>query len=208
MSTIFSIITQRLMDHPCHTHEISWSITKILEFMGLEQSNPHITEESRDFHTRLMKDHEDLIARHVKLRKDHKDLIARSQRQADLTLRQAKRIREQGEPCSSSPKGKRPPAPPPPVRKQPTTRAIVVRALPTKYKVGELRRWIKEDNKDLVITGACWLLTEDRRPGKTHSSLVLYLADSPETPRLRMGRKSFHTTAYDWDRPPRSQPRP
>ena len=108
----------------------------------------------------------------------------------------------------SSPKGKRPPAPPPPAGKQPTTKAIVVRALPTKYKVGELRRWIKEDNKDLVITGARWLLAEDRRPGKTHSSLVLYLSDSPETPRLRMGRKSFHTTAYDWDRPPRSQPRP
>jgi len=42
-----------------------------------------------------------------------------------------------------------------------------------------------------------------------HINPVLYLADSPETTRLRMGRKSFNTTAYDWDRPSvsRSQPK-
>ena len=92
-------------------------------------------------------------------------------------------------------KGKEPPSPPkdkpqsprPPRRHQQTTKATVVRALPTKYKVGELRRWLHEDNKDIAITGARWLLTDDRRTGKTHSSLVLYLADPTEiTPRLRM----------------------
>jgi len=56
-------------------------------------------------------------------------------------------------------------------------------------------------NKYLVITGPRWLLTEDRRLGKTDSSLVLYLVDSPETSRLRMGGKSFNPTAHDWDRP-------
>jgi len=91
-------------------------------------------------------------------------------------------------------------------RKQPTVRTIVVRSLPTKFRVGELQRWLQEGNKDLAITGARWLLSDDRRLGEIYSSLNLYLADSTETPRLRMGKRSFRTTTYDWDRPLVSRP--
>jgi len=44
--------------------------------------------------------------------------------------------------------------------KQPTAGAIVVHALPTKFKIGDLRRWLQEDNEDLAITGARWLLSD------------------------------------------------
>jgi len=50
--------------------------------------------------------------------------------------------------------------------------------------------------------GARWLLSDDPRSGKTHSSLVLYLAADSPTPRLRFGKKSYHTTDYNWDSPP------
>jgi len=79
--------------------------------------------------------------------------------------------------------------------------AIVLRDLPTEFKVGEMCRWLQPDNQDLTVTGAQWLLPENRRTGKTHSSLVIYLRHPTEGHPLRMGRKSFRTTAYGWDRP-------
>jgi len=43
------------------------------------------------------------------------------------------------------------------------------------------------------------LLREDRR-GQEASSLVIYMRDPVEVRSLRMGRRLFRTTAYDWDR--------
>ena len=82
----------------------------------------------------------------------------------------------------------------------PTTRAFVMHAAPLKYKPGTMRRWIEEDNKGLRILGIRWLLKEDRR-GQLASSLVIYMKDPVGCgTKLRMGRRLFRTTCYDWDR--------
>ena len=81
----------------------------------------------------------------------------------------------------------------------PTTRALVMHAAPLKYKPGAMRRWIEEDNKGVKILGIRWLLREDRR-GQVASSLVIYMRDLIEVTKLRMGRRLFRTTCYDWDR--------
>ena len=80
-----------------------------------------------------------------------------------------------------------------------TTRALVMHAAPLKYKPGTMRRWIEEDNKRVKILGIRWLLREDRR-GQVASSLVIYMRDLMEVTKLRMGRRLFRTTSYDWDR--------
>jgi len=72
-------------------------------------------------------------------------------------------------------------------------------AAPLKYKPGTMRRWIEEDNKGVKILGIRWLLREDRR-GQVASSLVIYMRDLMEVTKLRMGRRLFRTTSYDWDR--------
>jgi len=78
--------------------------------------------------------------------------------------------------------------------------AVVLHAVPTKFKLGEVHRWLEEDNKYLSIAGARWLLTKDWRGGKSHSSVVLYLQDPTIASSLRLGRKSLRITTYDWDR--------
>ena len=72
-------------------------------------------------------------------------------------------------------------------------------AAPLKYKPGTMRRWIEEDNKGVRILGIRWLLREDRR-GQVVSPLVIYMQDLMEVTKLRMGRRLFRTTCYDWDR--------
>ncbi|RPB20007.1 hypothetical protein L211DRAFT_578174 [Terfezia boudieri ATCC MYA-4762] len=80
-------------------------------------------------------------------------------------------------------------------------RAIVFHAAPMKYKPGLMRRWIEEDNEGARILGIRWLLQEGRRVGKLASSLVIYLAEGIDTRRgLRMGRRVFRTSEYEWDR--------
>ncbi|KAF8440671.1 hypothetical protein BGX38DRAFT_1144485 [Terfezia claveryi] len=86
---------------------------------------------------------------------------------------------------------------PPPMRVQ----AVVLHAAPTKYKPGLMRHWIEEDNKTVQIQGIRWFLKEDRRIGKLASSLVIYMTETIDlTHGLRMGRRLFRTTAYDWAR--------
>ncbi|KAF8419084.1 hypothetical protein EV426DRAFT_720182 [Tirmania nivea] len=82
------------------------------------------------------------------------------------------------------------------------TRAVVLHAAPSKYKPGLMRRWIEEDN-DTQILGIRWLLGEHRRIGKLASSLVIYLACDIDIicGTLRMGRRCFRISEYDWDRP-------
>lgn len=72
--------------------------------------------------------------------------------------------------------------------------------VPTKYQLGELHRWLEEDNKYLAIDGARWLLTEDRRREKVHSSVVLYLHNPTMANSVRLGSKTLRTTTYEWDR--------
>ncbi|KAF8415301.1 hypothetical protein BGX38DRAFT_1281392 [Terfezia claveryi] len=84
----------------------------------------------------------------------------------------------------------------PPMR----TGAVVFHAAPSKYKPGLMRRWIEEDNKGVQIVGIRWLLQEGRRVGKLASSLVIYLAHSIDSTRgLRMGKRIFRTTDYNWN---------
>ena len=89
----------------------------------------------------------------------------------------------------------RPPSPPPTAK----ARAVVMHAAPLHYKPGTMRRWIEEDNKGVEIMGIRWL-TREHWPGKVASSLVIYMRSAMEIGRLRMGRKLFHTTRYDWGR--------
>jgi len=111
---------------------------------------------------------------------------------------------------AAPPPGRREAKPETPLRKKeetprgnkgelPTTRAIVMHAAPLKYKPGTMRRWIEEDNEGVKILGIRWLLREDRR-GQVVSSLVIYMQDLVEVTKLRMGRRLFRTTSYDWDR--------
>ena len=55
------------------------------------------------------------------------------------------------------------------------TRAVVLHGVPTKYKPGQMRRWIQEDNPTGApkIIGIRWLLQDYRRVGKLASSLVI-----------------------------------
>lgn len=91
---------------------------------------------------------------------------------------------------------RRPKAPPAPTPQF----AVVIHAVPLKYKVGEVRRWLEEDNQYLQIAGARWLLPENRRLDKAHSSMVLYLQDPTVRTSLRLGRKTLRTTTYEWNR--------
>ena len=95
-----------------------------------------------------------------------------------------------------------PPTPPPqdPTNPQIPQFAVVLHAVPTKYKLGEVQRWLEEDNRFLSIAGSRWLLTENRRAGKPHPSAVLYLQDPTIATSLRLGKKSLRTTTYDWKR--------
>ncbi|RPB23559.1 hypothetical protein L211DRAFT_838410, partial [Terfezia boudieri ATCC MYA-4762] len=80
------------------------------------------------------------------------------------------------------------------------TQAVVLHAAPTKYKTGLMRRWIEEDNKNAQIKGIRWLLLEGRRVGKAASSLVIYLAEEIDIKNgLRMGKRIFRTTTYNWN---------
>ena len=71
--------------------------------------------------------------------------------------------------------------------------AIVIHALPTRHRVGNHLHWLQEDNTGLHAVRARWLLNEDRRGGKTHSSLVLVLHPDlhPDLTKskLRLGKK-------------------
>jgi len=87
----------------------------------------------------------------------------------------------------------------PNLERPPITRALVMHAAPLKYKPGTMRRWIEEDNRGIKILGIRWLLRGDRR-GQVASSLVIYMQDPIEATKLRMGRRLFRTTCYDWDR--------
>ena len=77
---------------------------------------------------------------------------------------------------------------------------LVLHAVPTKYKLGEVRRWLEEDNRYLPTKGARWLLTEGWRLRKSNSSVVLYLQDPIIPSSLRLGRKALCTATYDWYR--------
>ena len=129
-----------------------------------------------------------------------RDLDDRSQQGRDTPTAATAPTRKPRQPSPKTPLTQRPPRTPP----TPATpaRAIVLHGAPTKYKPGQMRRWIAEGNQGgAQILGIRWLVQEHKRGGKLASSLVIYLKDSVVVNRgLRMGRKIFRTTEYDWDR--------
>ena len=78
-------------------------------------------------------------------------------------------------------------------------REVVMHAGLLRYKLGTMRRWIEENNKGVENMGIWWL-TQEHWPGKVASSLVIFMKSGIEIGKLRMGRKLFHRTRYDWDR--------
>jgi len=88
------------------------------------------------------------------------------------------------------------------LRPKTQARAVVLHAAPTKYKPGQIRRWIKGDNQGKVrILGIRWLLQEPMRIGKLASLLVIYLGEKVNISQgIRIGRKIFRTREYDWGR--------
>ena len=90
---------------------------------------------------------------------------------------------------------------PPPQGPPAQARTIVLHGASTKYKPGQRRRWVEEDNKDIAVLGIRWLLQEPRRAGKAASSLVIYLGKPINISKgVRMERRTFRTTQYDWER--------
>jgi len=93
---------------------------------------------------------------------------------------------------------------PPMTHRAPTNQArtVVLHAAPTKFKPGQIRRWIEEDNhRGVQVQGIRWLTQEHRRVGKLASSLVIYLKEKIDlNHRLRIGRRLFRITEYDWSR--------
>ena len=102
--------------------------------------------------------------------------------------------------AKNKPRASPTPKPAPPL----VLRTVVMHGAPTKYKPGQMRTWIEEDNETPIL-GIRWLLKEPRRAGKAASSLVIYLRDGinncvDNNLGLRMGRKIFRTTPYNWQR--------
>jgi len=75
--------------------------------------------------------------------------------------------------------------------------------VPTEYKPGQYRRWI-ENYKwrfGVQVSGIRWFTQEQRGIGKKASSLVIYLKEKIDSNQgLRIGRKLFRTTEYEWNR--------
>ena len=96
------------------------------------------------------------------------------------------------------------PRPPKPQQSHMQVRAVVLHAAPTTYKPGKMWCWVEEDNQGSIqILGIRWLVQGDRMAGrgKLVSSLVVYLKDKVNIKRgIRMKRKIFRTTQYDWGR--------
>ena len=78
-------------------------------------------------------------------------------------------------------------------------RAVVMHGAPLRYKSGTMRQWVEEDNRGVEIKGIRWLVRE-HLPGKVASSLVIYMKSAVEIGILRVGRKTYNTERYDWDR--------
>ncbi|KAF8418692.1 hypothetical protein EV426DRAFT_704491 [Tirmania nivea] len=106
-----------------------------------------------------------------------------------------------------------PSKPAPPTSPAHPTRAqtVVMHSAPTKYKPGQMRRWIEEDNRGVEVMGIrkSWgsgshgdqVLLKQHGPGKVASSLVIYTTSAEDVSGLRMGSRLFRITKYDWNRP-------
>ncbi|KAF8426118.1 hypothetical protein BGX38DRAFT_1279077 [Terfezia claveryi] len=139
---------------------------------------------------------------------DHPPAFTYAEAATGSVKKQVVKSREKIAPPPESQKGKAPPetrgkgkgrlSPPPTLAK-----TMVLHAAPTKFKPGQMRRWIEEDNKStgVQILGIRWLTQEHRRAGKMASSLVIYMKERINIDQgLRMGRRFFRTTVYDWSR--------
>ena len=66
--------------------------------------------------------------------------------------------------------------------------------------IGKMWGWLQEDNESVKITGVRWLVIDEARKGKTRPSLVVHLNSCKTVTLLRMGRRVYRTTRYDWNR--------
>ncbi|KAF8416570.1 hypothetical protein EV426DRAFT_578658 [Tirmania nivea] len=79
-------------------------------------------------------------------------------------------------------------APPTPSASSVRAQAVVIHGVPTRYKPGQVRRWIEEDNEGVEVMGIRWLLKQYELE-KVASSLVVYTR-SAEEPREREEREA------------------
>ena len=84
---------------------------------------------------------------------------------------------------------------------QPRAQAVVIHGISQRCALGILRKWLEEGNEGIEIMGARWLVPREKRLGKASSSLIVFTRSTENVVGLRLGRKWFPTTAYDWDRP-------
>ena len=80
-------------------------------------------------------------------------------------------------------------------------RTIVLHGALAKYKPGQIRRWIEDNQRGVHVQGIRWLTQEYRGAGKLASSLVVYLKERIDLNHgVRIGRRIFRITEYDWNR--------
>ena len=93
-------------------------------------------------------------------------------------------------------------ATPPPHSPATQARVAVLHGALTKYKPGQMRRWVEEDSQGSIqILGIRWLVQEHRGAEELASLLVIYVKESINlNSGVRMGRRLYCTTRYDWDR--------
>ncbi|KAF8457839.1 hypothetical protein BDZ91DRAFT_785927 [Kalaharituber pfeilii] len=80
------------------------------------------------------------------------------------------------------------------------TPGIVVHGVALRKDSGNVRRWLKEDNKDLKkVVGIRWLRKKDTE-GKKTSSVVVYLEDPQDIDRVRLGGRWLKASQYEAER--------
>ncbi|KAF8445456.1 hypothetical protein BDZ91DRAFT_853725 [Kalaharituber pfeilii] len=80
---------------------------------------------------------------------------------------------------------------------------IVGHGIALRKDLRNVRRWMEADNKDIgKITGIRWLRNKTilREEGKKTSSVVVYLEDTTEVDRVRLGRRLLRACRYESDR--------
>ncbi|KAF8454880.1 hypothetical protein BDZ91DRAFT_852897 [Kalaharituber pfeilii] len=108
----------------------------------------------------------------------------------------------QPQPRSTPPKDTKKDTPPTPQ----TTKAkigLVIHGVALRRELGNVRRWLSEDNKDMPkITGIRWLRKKDILvgEGKKTSSVVVYLEEEIGKDTVRLGGKWLKASQYESER--------
>ncbi|KAF8462031.1 hypothetical protein BDZ91DRAFT_797566 [Kalaharituber pfeilii] len=84
-----------------------------------------------------------------------------------------------------------------------TKTGIVVHGIALRKDLGKVRRWLEAANQELgKTTGIRWLRKKDTlvNEGKKTSSAVVYLENTTEVGRVRLGGRWLRVDQYEWDR--------